>query len=245
MVLIMTRISCTSELQALTFAPLSHDTCQVTGLSAMSDEHMISLVIPEYAPDGRRVVALADRAFAGLSSLQRVDLPNSISRIGVRAFAFCENLMEVRFGGRSGCFSFLSYIGDRAFMGCERLTVLALGELQGNLVCGKKVFAHCTHLRAAVLPMGMTEISEGMFEGCRSLMYVRLPEALTVIHTSAFSTCLALPFVSLPAEVRRVDDCAFSFCSSLETVVFPEGECMVSATAFLDCPARPDFMKAV
>lgn len=211
----------------------------------MSVEPVVSLVIPEYAPDGRKVVALADRAFAGLTSLQRVDLPNTISRIGARAFAFCENLMEIRFGAKSGCFSSLSYIGDRAFMGCERLTVLALGELQGNLVCGKKVFAHCTHLRAAVLPAGMTEIYEGMFEGCRSLMYIRLPDALTVIRTSAFSTCLSLPFVSLPSCVSRVDDCAFSFCASLETVVFPEGECMVSATAFLDCPARPDFMKAV
>ncbi len=241
----MTRISCTSTIQSLAFAPLSHNTCQVTGLSAMSDEQMISLVIPEYAPDGRKVVALADRAFAGLSSLQRVDLPNTLCRIGARAFAFCENLMEIRFGTKSGYFSSLSYIGDRAFMGCERLTVLALGELQGNLVCGKKVFAHCTHLRAAVLPAGMTEIYEGMFEGCRALMYLRLPEALTVVHTSAFSTCLSLPFVSLPAGVNRIDDCAFSFCASLETVVFPEGECMVSSTAFLDCPASPDFMKAV
>ena len=241
----MTRISCTSELQALTFAPLSHDTCQVTGLSAMSDEYTTSLVIPEYAPDGRRVVALADRAFAGNASLQRVDLPNSICRIGVRAFAFCENLMEVRFGGKSGYFSSLSYIGDRAFMGCERLTVLALGELHGDLVCGKKVFAHCTHLRSVILPAGMTEIYEGMFEGCRSLMYIRLPGELKVIHTSAFSTCLSLPFVSLPSGVRRIDDCAFAFCSSLETVLLPENECMVSATAFLDCPASPDFMRAV
>lgn len=241
----MTRTNCTSALQIFSFSPLSHDTCQLRGLSALSDSQAVELVIPEIAPDGRRIVSIGDRAFAGLTSLQRVDLPASVESIGVRAFAFCENLMEIRFGGRSGYYSALSYIGDRAFIGCERLTVLALGELQGNLVCGKKAFAHCTRLRAAVLPMGMTEISEGMFEGCRALTYLRLPEALQVIHTSAFSSCLSLSFVSLPAQVYRVDDCAFSFCASLESIALPEGECMVSATAFLDCPARPDFMKAV
>lgn len=241
----MARISFTSTLQDLSFAPLTHDTCVVTGLSSLSSEAPSYLEIPEQAPDGKRVVAIGDRAFAGLSSLRRVDLPNTLENIGVRAFAFCENLMEVRFGTRSGHSSALSYIGDRAFMGCECLTVLALGELQGNLICGKKVFAHCTRLRAAVLPAGMTEISEGTFEGCRSLMYVRLPRELRVIAGSAFSSCLALPFISLPEHVCRVDECAFSFCAALENVVLPEGECMVSATAFLDCLAIPDFLKAV
>ena len=241
MVKIMTRINCTSTLQVFNFSPISHNTCQVTGLSVLSDENLATLVIPEHAPDGRKVVSVGDRAFAGLTSLCRVELPDSITCIGNRAFAFCENLMEVRLGGRG---SSLSYIGDRAFMGCERLTVLSLGELQGNLVCGKKTFAHCTKLRAAVLPVGMVEISEGMFEGCRSLMYLRLPARLAVIHTSAFSSCLSLPLVVLPESVCRIDDCAFSFCASLHTITLPESECMVSASAFLDCPARPDFMKA-
>ncbi|MBQ9781185.1 MAG: leucine-rich repeat domain-containing protein [Clostridia bacterium] len=241
----MARISLTSELQILSFSPLSKDTCQVTGLTVTPDLSLNTLVIPETDAEGRKVVSIGDRAFAGITSLRRVDLPCSLMSIGNRAFAFCENLMEVSFGLGNGRGCMLSHIGDRAFMGCDCLTVLSLGELQGDLVCGKKAFAHCTRLRTAVLPMGMTELSEGIFEGCRSLMYVRLPEALTVIRTSAFSSCRTLPIVSLPACVCRVDDCAFSFCSSLETVVFPEGECMVSVSAFLDCPARPDFMKAV
>jgi len=241
----MTRTELASTLQVFTYEVVTKDSCKITGITSLLDEQMISLVIPEYSPEGHRVVAIGDRAFSGMSSLCRVDLPASLERIGARAFAFCDNLMEIRFGGRSGFYSSLSYIGDRAFMGCDRLTVLALGELHGNLTCGKKAFAHCTRLRAAVLPMGMMEISEGMFEGCRSLTYLRLPESLSIIHTSAFSSCVSLSFLSLPSNVYRVDDCAFSFCASLDNIQLPEGECLVSATAFLDCPARPDFMKAV
>ena len=241
----MTHINVTSTLHIFSFSPLSEQTCQVSGISALSEDQLVSLIIPETAPDGRKVTAIGDRAFSGLASLQRVDIPASVKSIGVRAFAFCSNLMEVRFGRRNGRDASLSYIGDRAFMGCERLTVLALGELPLNLACGKKVFAHCTRLRAAVLPEHMLEIAEGMFEGCRALSYVRLPKELRSINASAFSSCLSLTSLSLPSKVSRVDDCAFSFCSALESVVLPEGECLVSASAFLECPARPDFMRAV
>ncbi len=241
----MTHINVTSTLHIFSFSPLSEHTCQISGISTLSEDLLISLVIPEIAPDGRKVTAIGDRAFSGLTSLQRVDVPASVESIGARAFAFCSNLMEVRYGRRNGCDASLSHIGDRAFMGCERLTVLALGELQGDLTCGKKVFAHCTRLRAAVLPEHMRVISEGMFEGCRALTYVRLPEALSTISASAFSTCLSLTSLSLPHKVSFIDDCAFAFCSSLETLVLPECECVVSVSAFLNCPARPDFMEAV
>ncbi len=243
MEIIMTHIHYASAIQVFTFAALSSDTCQVTGLAAAHDEALTVLVIPEFDQEGRRVVAVADRAFFGLSFLRRVDLPSSIETIGVRAFAFCTNLMEVRFGSGNARTAELRSIGDRAFMGCECLTVLSLGELRQDLTCGKKAFAYCPRLRAAILPVGMTELSEGIFEGCRSLMYVHLPEALRVIHTSAFSSCVSLCHLTLPAHLNRVDDCAFSFCSSLEAVDLPEKECMFSATAFLDCPATPDFMR--
>ena len=240
----MTHINVTSALHVLSFSPLSEETCQVVGISSFVEDEVVSLVIPEIAPDGRKVTAIGDRAFSGMTSLQRVDVPASVETIGVRAFAFCSNLMEIRFGKRNGCDSSLSHIGDRAFMGCERLTVLALGELCGDLTCGKKVFAHCTRLRAAVLPVGMDTVYESMFEGCRALTYVRLPEELKTIRSSAFSSCLSLTALSLPHKVSFIDDCAFAFCSSLGNVVLPEDECVVSASAFLNCPARPDFMQA-
>ncbi len=241
----MTHINVTSTLHIFSFSPISEHTCQVVGISAFAEDQPVSLVIPEVAPDGRKVTAIADRAFSGLTSLQRVDIPASIESIGARAFAFCANLMEVRVGRRNGCDASLSRIGDRAFMGCERLTVLALGELPSDLSCGKKVFAHCTRLRAAVLPEHMHTISEGMFDGCRALTYVKLPEELRTVENSAFSSCVSLSVLSLPERVSRIDDCAFAFCSALETLILPEGECLVSASAFLHCPASPDFMKAV
>lgn len=236
----MTYLNNICSIQYLSFAPLSNDTCAVVGLADPSQEMGNCLVIPETDPEGRLVVEIADKAFANRSDVRSVVIPDSVERIGKKAFAFCTSLFDIRVSRHSH----LSLIGDRAFIGCEHLAALSLGHLHGNLICGKKVFAHCTGLRAVALPVGMEDIAEGMFEGCRMLTLVILPEMLRTVHTSAFSACVSLAELSLPSTVRRIDDTAFSFCRKLRAIILPEGECVISASAFMDCPAIPDFMKA-
>ena len=55
-----------------TYAPLSETTCAVTGCRTADP---VSLLIPAHDPEGRTVVAVGDRAFAGRSSLRAVTLP--------------------------------------------------------------------------------------------------------------------------------------------------------------------------
>lgn len=105
----------------LTYEPLDGTSCAVTGLNVTSPAAQpVRLVIPGQAPDGRTVTAIADRAFTRCGSLRTVSLPDSVTYIGVRAFAFCSSLLEIRLGRNSR----LQKIGDRAFMCCERLSVL-------------------------------------------------------------------------------------------------------------------------
>ncbi len=236
----MTHIHDICNIQELAFSPVSDTTCMVTGFANATEELCDCLVIPETDPEGRLVVGIANQAFANRDDIRSVVIPDSVERIGKRAFAFCTSLFDIRLGRDSR----LASIGDRAFIGCEHLSSLSLGHLHQNLICGKKAFAHCTRLRAVVLPTGMEEISEGMFEGCRMLTLVMLPEMLRVVHTAAFSACVMLSDLSLPSTLRRIDDSAFSFCGKLRSIVLPDCECIISASAFLDCPAMPDFMKA-
>ena len=104
---------------ALTYAAFDDKTCAVTGL-ADRNASPISVTVPAYAPDGLRVVAVADKAFSGCQSLRVVSLPETVESVGRRAFAFCTSLSDLRLGRNSR----LSCIGDRAFIGCERLPVL-------------------------------------------------------------------------------------------------------------------------
>ena len=94
---------------ALTYAAFDNKTCAVTGL-ADRNASPISVTVPAYAPDGLRVVAVADKAFSGCQSLRVVSLPETVESVGRRAFAFCTSLSDLRLGRNSR----LSCIGARS-----------------------------------------------------------------------------------------------------------------------------------
>ncbi len=219
-----------------TYESLSDTTCAVTGYTVGEP---VYLVLPAVAPDGRKVVAIGDRAFEGQATLRVITLPDSVETVGRRAFAFCTGLMDIR----TGCESRLASIGDRAFMGCERLTVLRFGRLSHLRDMGRHGFAHCTRLRSVILPEGITELAPSLFDGCTSLIHVRLPESLTTIRTAAFSACGALRTLRLPASVHAIEDCAFAFCGRLEALRLPESACMIAGTAFMECVNLEDVLK--
>lgn len=231
----MTHAVFTCDVQHLIFTPLSADTCAVTGTT---EEHPICLQIPACDPDGRPVVEIGERAFAGMTSLRAVMIPDSVISVGRRAFAFCSSLEEIHIGRNSR----LSHIGNRAFTGCDRLVHLRLGHLRRNLVCEANAFAYCTHLRSVILPDAMTALGEGMFEGCNHLAHVHLPASLSTVGAAAFSACGSLCYLALPANLRFIGEGAFAWCGKLSTLPLPEGTCVIAASAFRECPAQPDFM---
>jgi hypothetical protein len=241
---IMTKSNCilTCEIdmneyaRLFSFAPLSENTCAVT---AYNGSETASLLVPATDPDGRTVVAIGDRAFMNCTFLRAVTLPDTIESVGVRAFAFCTNLLDIRFGSECR----LASIGNRAFMGCERLTVLRFGRLAHLSNMGRSTFAYCTRLRSVVLPEGMTELAPSLFEGCTALEHIRLPESLTVISTAAFSACGALRVLTLPASVKVIEDCAFAWCGHLTDLRLPESPCVISGSAFMECYALEDVLK--
>lgn len=212
------------------------DVCAVVGADGVSPSG--TLYIPEYAPDGRRVVAIADSAFAGMEQLVRVSIPASVKTIGKRAFAFCTSLEEVDF---DEC-SVLTSVGARAFCGCEALKNIDLPDSLGFI--GEKALAHCSHLISVRLPEALTAISAGMFEGCRRLERVQLPVGLRTIGKCAFSACVSLKNIALPASVEFVDDSAFTWCEHLVLITLSNPECEFSPYAFFNS-AQPAFRLAV
>ena len=214
---------------ALTYAPLSANTCAVSGVDTDASEY--ELRIPRFSPDGRVVVAVADRAFEGNTACHRITLPASVSVIGERSFAFCTALTSVEFSKHSR----LETIGKRAFIGCESLTEITLPNTVRE--CGVKAFAHCTALTGIRLGAHMTTLASGILEGCRSLVDVVLPDGLVTVECSALSSCVSLRSLHLPASVQTVEDCAFAWCAHLSDVSVPALCHGLSPKAFYQCPA--------
>ncbi len=85
----------------LSYLSNGNGTCSLTGIGTCEDTF---IVIPEYSPSGERVVAIADRAFYGCSSVTAVQIPSAVTYIGNLAFAACRNLIYISVNERNAFF---------------------------------------------------------------------------------------------------------------------------------------------
>jgi hypothetical protein len=157
--------------------------------------------------EGYPVTEIGREAFSDSRYLSAVTIPDSVTRIGDRAFQGC-SLKQLPFPKN------LKKIGDGAFSECRALTVVSLPE--GLASIGASAFSECRALATVSLPEGLISIGASAFSECRALATVSLPESLASIGASAFSRCVALTTVNVnphPIQFERQD--VFSNCPRL------------------------------
>ena len=189
-------------------------------------------------------------AFNGASSLEEIDLPDSIIVIYPGAFKNCsakyELMNAITF---ADCNETLSdtygYIGtglsgklkiadsgitgiSRAFMDCTNLTTV---EIPDSVTFLDYAFMNCTSLTSIDIPDSVTSIA-GAFYGCTALTSVEIPETVTDIN-SAFSGCTGITSINVPAGVTDMRR-AFEGCTSLRSVNIPNGVTSLIGT-FIRC----------
>lgn len=90
--------------------------------------------------------------------------------------------------------------------------------------------------RKAIVPDGVTKVSEQAFIGCGLLEEVDLPDTVTEIGNEAFLGCGSLREIEIPAKVAIINESTFAGCVSLQRVSFL-GEIVedIMEHAFEDC----------
>ena len=126
-------------------------------------------------------------AFAGLTYLRTVELPESLESIEMGAFQRCDYLTSVTLPKG------LTSIGSGAFFDCISLTTVTLPE--GLTSIGHQAFAGCSSLTTVTLPEGLTSISWAAFSGCSSLATVTIPDSVGCIQSNVFEDCMELEVV--------------------------------------------------
>lgn len=106
---------------------------------------------------GRRIAAIAPKAFFACTSLEQVSIGAGVRVIGESAFFGCRALVSVIF--ERG----LEHIGDNAFASCESLTQAMLPW--GTLSVGYMAFFGCRQLAFVKMP-ATTRVSDLAFEAC-------------------------------------------------------------------------------
>ncbi len=149
-------------------------------------------------PDG--VKRIGKDAFF-LSHLTDVEIPDSVTGIGIHAFGGCHNLMSVSLPDG------VTAISASVFSNCDELMSVDLPD--GLTSIGEEAFSDCSQLLRIDIPDSVTSIGDYAFS-CTGLMMVHFPDNLISIGRMAFFRCAELTDVEIPEGVMNIGAGAFA-----------------------------------
>lgn len=191
--------------------------------------------------------------------VKKINLPDSLTSIGVSAFESCSNLKEITIPNRCS-------VQAMAFYGCSSLTDINYNETavwtapsafvetawynsqpDGIVYYGKSACAYKGDFKANEtikdgeeltsidIADSVEYIGSMAFEECINLREVKLPKSLYTICEETFYGCESLESITLP-DVVNIGESAFAHCISLKNIVIPESvEFGIDDSAFLNC----------
>ena len=178
--------------------------------------------------NGQPVTAIGDSCFAGLLCLERVRVPEGITRLGNFAFECCGALKKVYLPDS------LRTIGDGAFSGCVSLVLLDIQE--GLISIGRGAFLICRSLVYLDLPESLTEIGAFACSGCSDLTTVIFHgDDMAEIPDHLFYSCERLSRVTLPKNITSIGAYAFYECENLTYLYAANLLSEISKRAFYEC----------
>lgn len=180
----------------------------------MTNNEMYAITVARKA---RRAVSETNETLKALidRSITRIEFPDGITSIGVRAFSDCTNLLYANIPDS------VTAIRANAFYGCTNLQEVILPS--GLSVINAYTFYENYNLQTINMPSSLVRIETGVFVRCNSLTNITLPSGVQYIRNQAFYDCSGLKTISIPNSTKEFGDRCFGLCSSLENVVLESG----------------------
>ena len=185
-------------------------------------------------PNG--VTSINPFVFGG-SSFTRIEIPDSVTRIGECAFYFCPSLISIEIP------SSVTSIGEYAFIGCYSVKSISVAEdninykSDGNCLIEKQTNSIIFGCKNSVIPNYVTNIDENAFGDCVGLESIKIPSSIKNIGVSAFSGCSSLISITFGehSQLTSIGNYAFHRCSSLESIEIPSSVTSMGSDAFSNC----------
>ncbi len=206
---------------------------------------------------------IPDNLFLGCTSIIDVQIPETVTEIGQKAFKDASSVENVTFAvnTETGEVKGVEKIGISAFDGCSSLRELVLPETVTEVLQGafanegalvkadmsraaslkkwdKESFKEDTALAEVILPTagGITAIPDGAFAGCTSLTgeNLKIPKNIVTITANAFKES-GLKKLYIPNQVTTIGASAFEACKNLEDVHISNNISSISQSTFKNC----------
>ena len=171
------------------------------------------------------------------TSLLNLVLPDKLNKIGIAAFADCQNLT-----GTLNIPEGVTEIEVGAFYQCKNMTgSLNLPTTLKYIGRGEErwwhggTFTYCGFTCQLAFPSGVECILGNAFEGCKNLYgELRLPDKLTKMGDFVFRDCHNISgSLTIPQGVTSIPNNAFEYCGSLDgTLTLHDGIITIGEYAF-------------
>ncbi len=158
------------------------------------------------------VTGIGSRAFAGITNVVDLYLPDTVTTIGNEAFYGCVALRTVRLPAT------LQTLGAGAFRACASLAAVEIPDT--IKVIADYTFRDCTSLESIKLSSTLNQIGIEAFAGCIKLNKVEFPTTLYSVGARAFSGATTLETVVFRANNTTVSLNAFEGCTGLKKAVY-------------------------
>ena len=198
------------------------------------------------------VISIGTSAFEGMSNLQSVTLPNTITTINTDAFYSCTKLGSVNLPEG------LTTINLRAFYNCNlssvtipsTVTSIGNGAFKDNplttVVWNPKTCSigtddsapfYSTSSKITSFTFGdqVETIPSYLCKNMSMLDTVVLPPSVKSLGQCAFANCTNLKSINLPVTQKTLPVSFFEGCSSLESIELPATLTKISTDAFYGC----------
>ena len=202
------------------------------------------------------VVSLGDSIFYGNTNIKKVYIPRSICHIGKRAFAECNNLLEIEIGKQLVLYDFEAFEGT-AWLNQQQDGIVYLGKtvytykgtLPQHLIIKRGTKVICDHafsssnesknINNITLPRSLRYLSG--FD-LTSVENVLIPSRVNIIGTDAFFACSNLKKIVFPKRLKKICYGAFSECYSLANIILPQSLIVIDDWAFHNCTSNKEIV---
>lgn len=176
---------------------------------------IVDITVPE-TYSNLDVTTIGSGAFSNYSNITYVDIPDTVTTIGSRAFYGCIALQGIwDFSDK------LTSIEENTFYNCK----LIAGEcdLSNITSIGSYAFYNCANITGDfTLSDKITYIVSSTFYNCVGLTgETSLTENVTSIGTYAFYNCTGLTSIDMPNTISQIGSYAFNNCVKLGAIVVP------------------------
>ena len=209
------------------------DKATITGYTGRKKE----ISIPDEI-NGHGVTTIGLEAFRECSTLEKVYIPENVTKIENDAFYNCRQLNSVKINDSA---EKELTIGCNVFSNCTSLKEIILPERVTNL--GEE-FISGTSITSITIPKNLQRAEgyyllgyEGALTGADNLEEVIFEEGIKTICNQICYENKAIKKVIIPDSVEKIDYYAFYGCVSLEKIKLPTNLTMISADSFNKCTA--------